>query len=176
MTDPTKERTRSLHMRHKIYFVAGLAVILAGLLAIKFLASRVPAEYDWKIASADFAAQLNSIGSALRPGEVGEIAISPSPATELIVLPAYCTFGDLAPHLRDCPKGVVERLLATSCNNRTPVLLWIRNCEVLFSYDLRPRIAVNLSIKRWHIQNGAQIKLGKEKQSTNGFLSTFFLD
>ena len=110
------------------------------------------------------------------PGQFGQFTVPASSATELVLLPAYYTLDDLTPHFRDCHKEWLEMLLATSQNKKLPVLLWIRSGTILFAYDLRFEVAANLVVKRWDIRNGRQIRLSKEEQSSNGFLSVFFLD
>ncbi len=145
-------------------------------LGILIVLNRPLTEIDWEGMSSDFTQQVNSIGTTLEPGQIGSIRIAASPATELILLPAYCTIDDLTPIFRDCPNGMLERLAAIQHSKKSPVLLWVESSKVLFTADLKLKIGVNLCAKRWDIRGGKQIQVRKEEQSSNGFLSVYFLD
>jgi hypothetical protein len=157
--------------------VAGIVCFL-GSLAIGVAIFRAKSmNEEWQKRSDVFAEQLNSLGTELEPGGVGVIEVPASAADELILLGYGCTRNDLWARFPDRRASFIEDLLRISRDKHTcPALLWLRNGRVISRNGVTIKVGANISVQSWTLQGRRQIKVAKELESPNGFLSVSLLE
>jgi hypothetical protein len=156
---------------------AGAIAALLGSLAIAAAILSVSWTNDvWRKRSLSFAQQVNSLGNTLRPGGIGSLKVSASDADELILLPAYCSRIDLNRRFPDRPAAFIDRLMRVSGDDKNDHLIWLRRNRVISINPVKFTVGLNLEVQSWKVRAGREIRVKKELQSRNGFLSVYFLE
>jgi hypothetical protein len=167
-----------LSVRRVGFLLGGVTLTLLVVLVIAIYVRHIGStNRKWIALSVDFVEQANTLGAKLPPAGVGAIRLPQCEADELILLDAYC------------PRQVLdERLPELSASSRyylhsiaqddgfAPVLVWLRCGHVLAINPARFLVGVNFSLNVWQLSGPREIKVIKEKNSSNGFLSIYFVD
>lgn len=163
-------------MPRRISFLLLAVVVVLGIIALSAGYKKLLVKTDWEKRSMSFVGQANSLGAELEPGHVGHITVATCQADELVLLTPYCTQGELERQFSDRPKEFQDQLSDFSHGLRTPALVWIQNGRILSINRLEFTIPTNLSVKCWDVRGGRIIRIRKEEESPNGFLSIYFLE
>jgi len=129
----------------------------------------------WQTLSADFVEQVNSLGATLEPGGIGTINVSSSDADELVLLPAYYHRDALARHFPDKPPKFIDEVVIRSPHEQD-ALIWLRGGKVISINPAKFTVGMNLTVQSWKLNGSREIKVVKETQSPNSFLSLYFLE
>jgi len=128
---------------------------------------------EWQTLSAELVAQVNTLGTTLVRGGVGTIRVSKSGADELVLRPAYCNRDTLTAHFPDRPSAFINEFPAPSGGDR---LVWMRGGRTLSINPAKFTVGMNVTLVSWALNGVREIKVVKESQSPNGFLSLNLLE
>lgn len=132
---------------------------------------------EWRERSSAFVEQVNSLGKTMKPGEVGVIRISGSYADKIVLMPYGCDRIDIERCFLDRPAAFINDLLKKSRDDRTfPALIWLRNGDIISINPAKFTVGVNVILQSWKVRGDREIRVTKELQSPNGFLSVSLLE
>ena len=167
----------NVSLRLYVLGVAGIATVLA-CLAIGIAIFRLKSiNMEWQKRTDAFVEQLNSLGRGLEPGGIGVIHLPVSDADELIFLGLYCSREMLRDHFPDRSPSFIEVLYGMSWDDHFGAsLIWLRNGHVISRNRTAIKVGLDFTVESWTLQGRREIRVAKEKESPNGFLSVYFLE
>jgi hypothetical protein len=124
--------------------------------------------------SDEFVAQVNLLGPTLAPGAFGTIHVSECAADELILLPAFCDRSALANNFAGRSLQFIDTLYDISRIDQTK-LIWVRRGRMVSINPARFNVGVTATLRSWPLHGSREIRVTKESQSPNGFVSLVFL-
>jgi hypothetical protein len=158
-------------MRGHLMIGLSLAAMLLSVITFGFVVRARPDPV--MTATDDVVAQINAIGGSLAPGERASIQIPrASRATEVIVLPAYCSEAEVEQSLVHHSSAFRETVFRASQDDRiSPAFVWANADEILAICHARFTVALDIRIRVVDLTIARSVTVVKETRSLNPFLS-----
>jgi hypothetical protein len=168
---------RRIGLRWSVRRVATILVLLSTLVVgVALLRSKTTNE-EWRQRSSAFVEQVNSLGTTLEAGGVGFVHIDECIADQITLMPPYLRKRDIIERFPSRSPAFHDELFSISCDDRiSPAIVWLRNGRILSVNPARFTVGVNFALQSWNLKGRSEIRVTKELESPNTFLSVSFLE